>query len=349
VDDLSLTHFFELSLEELSSILVGMGEKPYRAKQIWSWAYKKFASSFDEMTDLPLKLRQDLGKAMTFTRLEPLLVQEGAESGTKKYLWGFSGTPLVESVVMKYSYGLSACLSTQAGCPAGCAFCASRILGFQRNLSKGEIIEEFLGMCRDQGERIGRIVFMGTGEPFLNYDAVMGAIDILSSPEGYGLSRRKVTVSTVGIPGAIRRFAKDSRGARLALSLHAASDEVRDKIVPLNKRHPIREVMGALREYAKDTGQRVTVEYMLLKGINDSAKDALKLSGLLSDIDCLVNLIPWNPVPGLSFERPDRSRVERFQEVLLRNRVKVTVRRSLGGEIEAACGQLRRQETRDIN
>ncbi len=344
--DSPLPHFFELGLDELSSVLSDMGEKPYRAKQIWSWAYKRFASSFDEMTDLPLALRQKLADAIVMRRLEPLLVQEGTDSWAKKYLWGFRGTPLAESVVMKYSYGSSACLSTQAGCPAGCAFCASRIIGFERNLSKGEILEQFLGMCRDGNERIGHLVFMGTGEPFLNYDAVIGAIDTLAMEDGYGLSRRKVTVSTVGVPQAMRRFAKDSGGARLALSLHAATDEVRDRIVPWNKRHPIGEVMAALRAYAKDTGQRVTVEYMLLRGINDSSEDASKLAGLLSDIDCLVNLIPWNPVPGLLFQRPERFRVEKFQEVLLGNRVKVTVRRSLGGDIEAACGQLRRQETK---
>lgn len=339
-------NLFELSLPELSKMLSDMGEKPYRAKQIWSWAYQKLAASFDDMTDLPLTLRGKLAAGLSLGRLEPLLVQEGTDSWAKKYLWGLAGTPLAESVVMKYVYGLSACLSTQAGCPVGCLFCASSIIGFERSLSKGEIIEQFLGMCRDRKERIGHIVFMGTGEPFLNYEAVLDAINTLAMPEGYGLSRRKFTVSTVGVPEAIRRFAKDSGGVRLALSLHAATDRVRDQIVPWNKRYPVEEIVSALHSYAKYTGQRVTVEYMLLRGVNDSLEEASRLAELLSDIDCLVNLIPWNYVPGLKFERPERLRVEKFHEVLLRNRVKVTVRRSLGGEIEAACGQLRRQQTK---
>ncbi len=333
-------NLFDLDLSGLSDLLSLQGEKPYRARQIWAWTFKRFAAAFDEMTDLPASLRQYLANSTNYRRLDLLRVQEGEGRWSKKYLWGTNGLPVCESVLLKYAYGLTACLSTQVGCPVGCAFCASSGLGFQRSLQRGEILEEFIGMCRDQGIRIGRIVFMGTGEPFLNYQEVLGAIDILSNPHGYGLSRRRITVSTVGIPEAIRRFARDSRGARLAVSLHAASDKVRDRIIPYNRRFPIEQVISALKDYALLTRQRVTVEYMLLGGVNDSLAEAERLVSLVSGMDLLVNLIPWNEVPGLLFKRPEPQKVLEFRGRLERNRVKVTVRRSLGGGIDAACGQL---------
>lgn len=340
-----LPHFVELRYPDLESMLSDMGERPYRAGQIWAWAYKKFASGFDDMSDLPLALRKQLAEHLEFARLERLVVQEGDDGEAQKYLWGLYGRPLAESVLMKYAYGLSACLSCAAGCPVGCAFCASSKLGFERNLTKGEIVEEYLGMCRESGQRIGHVVFMGTGEPFLNYEAVLGAMEALSDPRGTGISRRRFTVSTVGIPGGMRRYGKDSKGARLALSLHATEDSVRERLIPVNSRYPIREILGALREYAGVTGQRVTVEYMLLDGVNDSDQDASKLCSLLAGIDCLVNLISWNKVPGLPFARSGEARVRSFFGILERNHQKVTIRRSLGGEIEAACGQLRRVAT----
>lgn len=327
---------------ELAAVLSEMGHRPYRAKQILDWVYKRFACSFEEMTDIPTPLRQELTRRLDCRSLELLERQEARGGWSKKYLWGKGGRPLVESVLLKYRYGLTGCVSTQVGCPVGCVFCASKELGYDRGLSKGEMVEEFLGMCRDERARLGHLVFMGTGEPFLNYENVLAAIEMLCAPRNYGLSRRKVTVSTVGIPDAIRRFASDSGGVRLALSLHAASDDVRDQLIPLNKAYPIGSVMGALRRYAEDTGQRVTIEYMLLAGVNDGSADALKLSALVEGIDCLVNLIPWNSVQGLPWKRPGSDVIESFKSILQRNRIKVTLRRDLGGNIEAACGQLRR-------
>lgn len=282
---------------------------------------------------------------MKFRKLELLRKQEGAGGRSKRYLWGTNGRPLVESVLLKYRYGLTGCVSSQIGCPVGCVFCASGRLGYERGLSKAEIVEELLGMCADVGSRIGRLVFIGTGEPLLNYENVMAAIDTLCDPSGYDLSRRRITVSTVGIPEAMRQLAKDSKGVRLALSLHATRNEIRDKLIPLNRAYPVEEVLRALRDYAASTGQRVTAEYMLISGMNDKKADARALAALVEGIDCLVNLIPWNPVPGLPWERPDAEDVRAFKDVLERNRVKVTLRRSLGGTIEAACGQLRRQMT----
>lgn len=333
----------DLTETELASVLEAAGQKAYRARQIMGWVYRRFAGSFDEMTDLPAPLRQELENRLDFRSLQLVGRQEAGGDWAKKYLWGKDGKPLVESVLLKYRYGLTGCVSSQVGCPVGCAFCASKALGYERGLSKGEIVEEFLGMCREEGARLGHLVFMGTGEPFLNYDNVVAAIDMLCDPGNYDLSRRKITVSTVGIPDAMRRFARDSKGARLALSLHAASDSIRDELIPLNRTYPIERVIPALKEYADVTGQRVTVEYMLLSGVNDAPGEALKLTALVQGIDCLVNLIPWNSVPGFPWNRPGADAVETFKEVLERNRIKVTVRRSLGGGIEAACGQLRRR------
>ena len=339
----SRPYLLDLSVEDLKTLIEGLGERPYRANQVLAWVYRRFVSSFSEMTDLPMAFRTRLEETLVINRLDLVATQEEEGGWSKKFLWGEDRKPLVESVLLRYKYGLTGCVSTQVGCPVGCVFCASRVLGFQRNLSRGEIIEEFLGMCRDQGERLGHLVFMGTGEPFLNYDEVLAAIDMLCRKDTYGISRRKITVSTVGIPEAIENFAKDGGGAKLALSLHASKDETRDKLIPLNRVYPIGRVMEALRHYAEVTGQRVTVEYMLLKGINDGREDALRLSGLLAGLDCLVNLIPWNEVPGLEFEPPGKSRLAEFKAILERNRIKVTVRRKLGGNIEAACGQLRRR------
>lgn len=328
---------------QLAEHIAKYGEKPYRARQILSWVYGKYAGSWDEMSDLPAPLRKYLAETARVRQLQLLRKQEGEGARAKRFLWGKEGKPLCESVLLTYKYGLTGCVSSQAGCPVGCAFCASAVLGFERDLSAGEIIDEFLGMCQDQRERLGHIVFMGTGEPFLNYDNVLLAIERLCDPALYGLSRRKVTVSTVGVPPAIDRYAKDCKGARLALSLHATDNETRDRLIPLNKRYPLEAVLAALQRFSTNTGQRVTIEYMLLRDVNDRAADADRLSSMVKGLDCLVNLIPWNEVPGMKWRSPEPARVALFRETLEGNRVKVTVRRRLGANIEAACGQLRRE------
>lgn len=335
-------HILDLELEEIDSIIAGQGFQPYRAKQVVAWIYRKFAMSYDDMTDLPKDLRAYLAENTEFSRLSLVTLQEQKSDRSKRYLWGIYGNPLAESVLLEYKYGLTGCLSTQAGCPVGCVFCASGKLGFQRNLTKGEILDQFLGMCRHSNQRLSRIVFMGTGEPFFNYEAVLGSIDMLCKEETYDMSRRKITVSTVGIPGAIRKFAVDSNGVRLALSLHAASDETRSELIPVNRVYPLKEIISAVKYFAGVTGQRVTFEYMMLKGVNDSKEDAIKLANLVNGIDCLVNIIPWNPVPGVHLQESEPGTILDFVSTLERNRVKVTVRRRLGGNIKAACGQLRR-------
>lgn len=339
----SNVYFFQLTRDEILRIIEDAGERPYRLNQILGWAYRRYADSFADMTDLPLRLRSFLSERLRYRKLELLALQEASEPWTKRFLWGHQGKPVAESVLLKYKYGLTGCISSQVGCPVRCAFCASTLLGFERNLTRGEIVEQLVNMCASEKQRIGHVVFMGTGEPFLNYENVLSAIEVICDKEMYGLSRRKVTVSTVGIPEAIRRYARDSKGARLAISLHAVSDSVRSQLIPLNRKHPVSEVMDAIRYYSEFTGQRVTIEYMLLNGINDSKGQAVELSRLLLGLDCLVNLIPWNEVPGLPYRRPPRARIEDFKKVLENAGVKVTVRRSLGADIEAACGQLRRK------
>ncbi len=296
-------HILDLIPSEIEQHVEAMGFKPYRAKQLIAWIYKKFASSFDEMTDLPKGLRRALNENFVLTRLGLTTLERQKSDNSKRYLWGLNGALIAESVLLEYRYGSTACLSTQIGCPVKCEFCASGKLGFERNLRTGEISDQLLGMCVESGKRINRVVFMGTGEPFFNYEAVMGAINILSDPGTYDLSRKRVTVSTVGIPGAIRQFAEDAHGVRLAVSLHGSSDKVRNKLIPVNRIYPLGEVMASARYFARVTGQRITFEYVLLKGVNDSIEDAERLSRLVSDVDCLVNLIAWNPVPGIGFDR----------------------------------------------
>ncbi len=338
-------HILDLDETQIEHMVRAQGFEPYRARQVITWIYNKFAGSFEEMTDLPKELRSYLSENIVVNRLSLITLEKQKSDRSKRYLWGIHSISVAESVLLEYKYGSIACLSAQVGCPVRCVFCASGKLGFDRNLTRGEILDQFLGMCRESNERIGRIVFMGTGEPFFNYEAVIDAINMITRPTTYDMSRRKITVSTVGIPGAIREFAKDSDGVRLAVSLHAATDKVRNKLIPVSSVYRLEEVISAARYFADVTGQRITFEYMLLKDVNDSKEDAIHLAKLVSGIDCLINLIQWNPVPGVDFERSEPGKLREFKSILERSRIKVTVRRSLGGSIEGACGQLRRKST----
>ena len=335
-------HVLDLSLDQIEKTITQQGFQRYRAQQLIEWIFKKFASSYEEMSDLPKDLRDYMAQNLSLSTLSMLACYSDRSQQSRRYLWGLNGMPVAESVLLSYKYGTTGCLSTQVGCPVGCSFCASGKLGFERNLTKGEIIDQLIGMCRHTRERISRLVFMGTGEPFFNYDNVMSAIEMLSEASTYDMSRRKMTISTVGIPAEIRRFAHDSAGVRLAVSLHAPSNDTRNMLIPVNEVYPLNEVMSSVQYFAKVTGQRVTFEYMLLKGVNDSSEDARTLARLVSDLDCLVNLIPWNPVPGVDYEASEKSQVHNFKGILEKNHVKVTVRRRLGIGVKGACGQLQR-------
>lgn len=340
--------------DEMSEFLVSMGEPSYRGTQVFSWVHQKCAASFDEMTNLPVALRRKLAEVARITNLEVLSRRSGTE-GTVKYLLGLGDGNSVEAVRMKYTYGMSACVSTQVGCKMACAFCASGAGGFVRNLSPGEIVDQVLKMNLDLSQapqeqsrvaRVGWVVLMGTGEPLDNYGASVKALRILNAREGLNLSFRRMTVSTCGLVPGIRRLAEEGIPVTLSISLHAPTDELRDEIMPINRRYPIPEVMEAASFYAGRTGRRVTFEYALIRDVNDSPAQARKLLELLRGMLAHVNLIPLNPVAEKGYQRPSRERVMRFFAILRQARIPVTIRRELGLDIDAACGQLRRRYCR---
>ncbi|HHV61847.1 MAG TPA: 23S rRNA (adenine(2503)-C(2))-methyltransferase RlmN [Firmicutes bacterium] len=348
---------------ELGDFVTGLGEARYRGLQIFQWIHQKQVKSFDEMTNLPRGLRNRLAEEASLTNLSEL-ARQVSEDGTIKFLFGLADGNAVEAVRMEYEHGFAACVSTQVGCRMGCAFCATGHGGFERNLSTGEIVDQVLriqadlrskdGAGDDEGrekrpengegsrkQRVGNVVLMGSGEPLDNYDASVKFMRIINDPNGLGISYRRITLSTCGLVHGIRRLASEGLPITLSVSLHAARDELRDELVPINRRFCIAELMQACREYAESTRRRVTFEYILLKGVNDGDADALALASLVGGFLSHVNLIPLNPVESAEFERPEPSRVRRFQRILEDHGVQATIRRELGSDIDAACGQLR--------
>ncbi len=361
-----------LTLPELQALLQPMGEPPYRAAQLARWIYRRAARSFSEMTDLPASLRARLAQRCRLAVLQPVSVVSADGGDTLKYLLALADGATVETVFMRYRDGRrSLCVSTQVGCGMGCTFCATGLAGLIRNLTAGEIVDQVLTVQRLTGERVTHVVFMGMGEPLANYDATLRAVRVLNAAWGAGIGMRRITVSTVGLVPQIRRLAAERLQLTLAVSLHAPTDELRAALVPVTRRWSVAELLDASRDYVAATGRRVTFEYVLLDGVNDDPALADALAGLLRaraaglrasgeragegfpvgrSLESAaprgwafhVNLIPWNPVPGLPYRRPSRERVEAFARVLRRAGVPVTVRLERGVEIEAACGQLRR-------
>ncbi len=335
---------YDLSYPELEELLTGWGEPPYRARQLWAWLWKRLATSYEEMTDLPKGLRARLAAEFPLNLPRPGALQLDAEEGTEKVLLHLSDGEAIEAVLMREEDRRTVCVSTQVGCPVGCAFCATGRMGYVRDLSPGEIAAQVLHFARrlaEAGERVTHVVVMGMGEPFLNYEATVKAIRNLNHPQGFGLGARRFTLSTVGVVPGIYRLAKEGLQLNLAVSLHAPEDGLREELVPLARRWPIREVLKAADAYSAATGRRVTYEYVLLARVNDSPAQARALARLLSGRLAHVNLIPFNPAPGLPFQRPPWPRVEAFRRELLKRGVDVTVRRSRGVRIQAGCGQLR--------
>ncbi|MBC7098803.1 23S rRNA (adenine(2503)-C(2))-methyltransferase RlmN [Candidatus Bipolaricaulota bacterium] len=335
---------FDLTYEELKGLLSGWGEPPYRARQLWAWLWRRLAADYREMTDLPSSLRERLARELPLLLPRPGALQLDAEEGTEKLLLHLPDGEAVETVLMREGKRRTVCVSTQVGCPVGCAFCATGRMGFVRNLSPGEIAGQVLHFARRlsrQGERVSHVVIMGMGEPLLNYQATLKAIRNLNHPAGFSLGARRFTLSTVGVVPGILRLAREGLQLNLAISLHAPDQRLREELVPLGSRWPIREVLAAADLYALATGRRVSFEYVLLSGVNDAPRQARALARLLSGRLAHVNLIPFNPAPGLPFRRPQESRVEAFRRELLRHGVDVTVRRSRGVRIQAGCGQLR--------
>jgi 23S rRNA (adenine2503-C2)-methyltransferase len=329
-----------MTLKELERFITEIGEQKFRARQIYKWI-NSGAESFEEMTDLSKGLRQKLEEVAVVRSLKLAKVQESATDYTKKFLFELEDGNTIETVFMKYKHGNSLCISSQAGCRMGCTFCASGIGGLKRNLTGGEMMEQVLSVSRSTGERISHIVVMGTGEPFDNYLNLTQFLELIHEPEGLHISYRNITVSTCGIVPMISRFAHDFPQVNLAVSLHAPEDALRSRTMPINRSYPLDQLVKACRDYGQKTGRRITFEYALVKGVNDSLSHADRLSDLLRGILCHVNLIPLNPVREAGMQGTDRETAERFRARLEKRGIPATIRRELGTDIAAACGQLR--------
>lgn len=349
----------DLGINDMPGLIGSLGEPTFRANQLLGWVYKRLAVSFDEMTDLPLALRQKLADRLSVHTLVPMR-EAVSMDGTVKTLFHLTDGNTIEAALMLYAAGAgrprtTVCISTQAGCAIGCPFCATGSQGLHRSLTPGEMIDQVLFFARrvlDKGgagetrqEHITNIVFMGMGEPLANYDALMQAIDVLTSPRGFGTSPRNITVSTAGIVPQIRRLSEEKYRVGLAVSLHAPDNQLRNKLVPLNRRYPIEDLLAACRDYAEKTGRRVSFEYTLFGGINDSPAQARALAQVLAGMDAHVNLIPANRAYGDEFKPSPRRQVLAFEHELRNAGINCTVRVSRGQDIEAGCGQLRAQST----
>ena len=330
-----------MTLSELTKKLTDMGEKPYRAKQLYSWLHARRAASYDEMTDLPAALRGRLEEEHPLSLPEILQVQTSRLDGTRKYLFSLADGNMIESVRMPYHHGISVCISSQAGCRMGCRFCASAIGGLKRSLLPSEMLGQIYRIGLDTGERVSNVVVMGTGEPLDNYDNLLRFIKLLTDPAGAGLSQRAVTVSTCGIVPGIRKLAEEKLQITLALSLHAPNDEIRRSLMPVAMKYSMDEVLEAMQAYFEATGRRITLEYSLISGVNDGPVHAQELSDRIKGKGFHVNLIPVNPVRERSFIRSRREAVDNFKKILEKNGINVTIRREMGADIDGACGQLR--------
>ncbi len=335
------------SREEMAKFFISMGQPEFRAEQLMEWIYQHRETDFYQMTNLPKDLRTRLSKfaKVTDVMIEQRLVGKGSEG--EKYAFRLGDDEIVEAALMRYSHGTSLCLSTQVGCSVRCPFCASGAEGLLRNLSTAEILSQWLLVQRQldaQNERISHVVFMGIGEPLHNYDSTVNALRRLHSPDtGAGISYRRMTVSTAGVVPRIRELAGEDMPVTLAVSLHAPNDYLRNRLVPINGQFPLDEVIESCQYYTDRTGRRVTFEYAMIKGVNDHPELARELAILLEGMICHVNLIPMNPVAGTDLSPADRSSADEFAEVLQMMGVKVTIRRQIGSDIDAACGQLRRR------
>lgn len=329
-----------LRYKELEAFVLELGEKKFRAKQIFEWMHKG-VRSFDEMANISKELREKLKEKSSLEALELETVQISKKDGTGKYLFKLPDGEFVESVLMRYSYGNTVCISTQAGCRMGCAFCASCEGGLIRNLTPGEILDQVLAVSRDIGEKVDNVVVMGVGEPFDNYDNLAKFIDIINDKNGFNLGMRSITVSTCGLVPEIKRFAAEYPQVTLAISLHASNNELRNRLMPVNRKYDLKTLLSACREYVRTTNKRITFEYILIEGINDSEHNARELAEMLKGILCHINLIPFNGVIGKEFVATKRNKAAEFKENLKNMGFEATVRRELGSDIDGACGQLR--------
>ena len=337
-----MKNFYDMTHTALKNHLKDYGYKPFAATQIFEWVYKKDTLDFKAMTNIAKPLREHLAETFAFKDLE-LASKQVASDGTKKFLFELEDGQFVESVLMEHDYGMSLCVTTQVGCNMGCAFCASGLNKKTRNLATGEMVSQILGVQGFEPVRISHVVVMGTGEPFDNYDNTMDFIRIINHPKALEIGSRHITVSTAGVVPMIDRFADEFSQVNLAISLHAPDNQTRDRLMPINRNYPLKELMNSAKRYVEKTNRRITFEYLLIGGVNDSTAYADALSDLLRGLNCYVNLIPYNPVSEFDFKASPPSAQRAFYDRLKKRGIQVTLRREKGGDIDAACGQLRSQ------
>ena len=332
----------DYDLEALKQEFVEIGEKPFRAEQVFKWLYESKVTSFDEMTNLSLELREKLKKEYTMCNFNIIKKQESSD-GTKKYLFDVLDGNAIETVLMSYHHGYSLCVSSQIGCKMGCKFCASTGIQFVRNLTSGEIVEQILAVERDNGIRISNVVFMGIGEPLNNYENVVNAIRIINNQKGINIGARHISISTSGIVPKIYKLAEENIQCTLSISLHATTDEKRSEMMPINNLYNIEELIKACKDYISITNRRVSFEYALAKENNDNLEDAKRLVKLIKGMNCHVNLIPINKIENGKFTKSSNEAIMKFRDYLNAHGIVATIRRELGSDIDAACGQLRRK------
>ena len=340
-----MENIYNYSLEQLTNYFASINQKPFRAKHVFSWLYQKEASSFDEMSNLSKELREQLKEHFTFDILKIVEKQE-SKDGTIKYLFEMLDGSLIETVLMIHDYGKSLCVTSQVGCNMKCSFCASGLLRKQRDLTPGEIVAQVMKVQLDTKQRISHVVVMGTGEPFDNYDNVMEFVRIINHPNGLAIGARHITISTCGLIPGIQRYSEEGIQTNLAISLHAPNDEIRNQLMPINRRYPLDDLRQAISDYIDKTNRRVTFEYILLKDVNDSLVDARQLAHYLRGLNAYVNLIPYNSVDEHGYQPSDQETIEKFKSELLRLHINVTLRKEHGRDIDGACGQLRAKRGR---
>ncbi len=341
-----MKNIYNYRLDKLEKLLMEeYGQKKYRATQLFKWIYEKRCSDFNQMSDISLKFKEVLNNEFNLNKPE-IFKKQVSKDGTIKLLLKLEDGEMVETVLMRYNYGNVACVSSEVGCNMGCAFCASGFLKKKRDLTTAEMVGEILildELLKSEGEnkKVTHVVVMGTGEPFDNYDNVLDFVRILNHPYGFAIGARHITVSTCGLTEGIRKYANEGLQINLAISLHAPNDQIRNKLMPISLKYNIEELMDAVRYYEKQAGRRVTFEYILLKGINDRKEDAIELAKLIKGTLAYVNLIPYNPIKELIYQRSDESSVHNFLDTLTKSGVTATIRKEFGTDIDAACGQLR--------
>ncbi len=332
-----------LTYDELEEFVISLGEPKFRAKQLYEWMHVHLARNYDDMKNIPASLKGKLVDKCEYTSLSIARMQESAIDGTRKYLFELSDGNFVESVFMRYKHGNSVCISSQVGCRMGCKFCASTLDGLERNLKPSEMLDQIYAISADTDERVSNIVVMGTGEPLDNYDTVVRFIDIISNDKGLNISQRNITVSTCGLVPMIDKLSKEKLQITLALSLHATTDDKRRKLMPIANKYSIDELIATCKNYFETTGRRISFEYALVEGVNDTKEDASELSDIARQVSAHVNLIPVNPIKERDYKRSSKENIIAFKNKLEKNGINVTIRRELGSDIDGACGQLRRR------